>query len=199
MVSDFNCHDICINLGKSVEDVCMSTLGGQVDRREAVIVLVSGRHSVLQHQLDGLDVSALCGEVQRRILVESVPGVRHQSLVHSEHRLQHVSRTFLGSEVGEGVAVLGGAGYQAGPSLQEQLHQVRVIVLSGQVDRLLIRVVVAVNARLQLEQLLAGLASPGRRRQMHRGLLFYGHPVQRGAGLHQVGSKLRETLHQNSS
>ena len=77
-------------------------------------------------------------------------------LVHSEHRLQHINRTLLGSEVSKGVAILGGGGDQAGPVLQEELDEVGVVVLGGQVDWLLVQVVIRVNHCLQVPNFRKG-------------------------------------------
>ena len=74
-------------------------------------------------------------------------------LVHSKHRLQHIDGTLLGSEMGKGVAILGGGGDEAGPVLQEELDQVGVVVLGGQVDWLLVQVVIWVDHCLKIAKL----------------------------------------------
>ena len=72
-------------------------------------------------------------------------------LVHSEHRLQHINGTLLGSEVGKRVAILGGGGDQTGPVLQEELDEMSVVVLGGQVDWLLVQVVIGVDHCLKVD------------------------------------------------
>ena len=57
----------------------------------------------------------------------------------------------------ECVPILDSGGHQGRPDLQEQLHHGCVIVLSRQVDWLLVQVVVPVNHRVQLYQFLTSL------------------------------------------
>ena len=70
-------------------------------------------------------------------------------LVNCEHRLEHIDGALLGGEVGECVAVLGGGGHQARSVLKEELDKVGVVVLCGEMDRLLVQVVVGVDGRLK--------------------------------------------------
>ena len=77
-------------------------------------------------------------------------------LVHSKHRLQHINGTLLGSEVGKGVAILGGGGDEAGPVLKEELDEVGVVVLRGQVDWLLVQVVIWVDHCLKIANFSKG-------------------------------------------
>ena len=51
--------------------------------------------------------------------------------------------------MGECVAVFGGGGHQARSVLKEELDKVGVVVLCGQMDRLLVQVVVGVDGRLK--------------------------------------------------
>ena len=70
-------------------------------------------------------------------------------LVNREHRLEHIDGALLGGEVGECVAVLCGGGHQARSVLKEELDKVGVVVLCGEMDRLLVQVVVGVDGRLK--------------------------------------------------
>ena len=67
----------------------------QMDWCQTKLVFVVGRHPVEQHELDGLEVAALGGEVERSVLGEPVHGVGHQQLVNLEHSPQHLHRPFL--------------------------------------------------------------------------------------------------------
>ena len=51
--------------------------------------------------------------------------------------------------MGECVAVFGGGGHQARSVLKEELDKVGVVVLCGEMDRLLVQVVVGVDRRLK--------------------------------------------------
>ena len=51
--------------------------------------------------------------------------------------------------MGECVAVFGGGGHQARSVLKEELDKVGVVVLCGEMDRLLVQVVVGVDSRLK--------------------------------------------------
>ena len=68
----------------------MATLGSKMHRSQTKLVLIVGRHSIQQHQLDRLQVAALSGEVQRCVLSEPVHRVSHQQFVHLKHRPQHL-------------------------------------------------------------------------------------------------------------
>ena len=70
-------------------------------------------------------------------------------LVNCEHRLEHIDGALLGGEVGECVAIFGGGGHQARSVLKEELDKVGVVVLCGEMDRLLVQVVVGVDRRLK--------------------------------------------------
>ena len=67
----------------------------QVDRREPGLVFIVGRHSIEQHELDSLEMAALCGQVERSVLIESVDSIGHKKFVNLEHGLQNFHRSFL--------------------------------------------------------------------------------------------------------
>ena len=97
-------------------------------------------------------------------------------LVNCEHRLEHIDGALLGGEVGECVAVFGGGGHQARSVLKEELDKVGVVVLCGEMDRLLVQVVVGVDGRLKNlspYRLLLGMAMRFRLMLIHLDMRMY--------------------------
>ena len=92
-------------LGKHVKDIRVAALGGQVDGGKAELVLVAGRHAVVQHETDSLEVAAFSGQVQRGVFVEAILGGGHEGLVNLKHGPQHLHGALFGGHVGQRVAV----------------------------------------------------------------------------------------------
>ena len=99
-------------------------------------------------------------------------------LVNRKHRLEHIDGALLGGEVGECVAVFGGGGHQARSVLKEELDKVGVVVLCGEMDRLLVQVVVGVDGCLKKSllisyRLLLGMAMRFRLMLIHLDMRMY--------------------------
>jgi len=77
-------------------------------RREAELVLIAGRHPVVEHKADGLQMAALGGQMQRGVFVEAVLRRGDESLVDLEHGLEDLDGPLLGGHVGQGVPVPAG-------------------------------------------------------------------------------------------
>ena len=62
-----------------------------MDRSEAKLVLIIGSHTIEQHELDGLQMTSLRGQMERSVLREPVDSVGHQQFVNLKHGSQDLN------------------------------------------------------------------------------------------------------------
>lgn len=162
------------------QHLAVAVLRRQVDSRETCPVLVGAGGARPHQRPHYLRVPPLRRQLKRCRLGQLVPSGDHSLTVEFHQLLDHPHAALHRSYMGARVPILGARHHQTRMPLEEELGDLRVIVHSRGVDRLLALVVGRVYARAELEQKLAHLQLAGPRSQVKGGLFPQREDVYRG-------------------